>query len=63
MKNSLHRDEMIESIEREYNRDCRLAIKEYGDRRNQLTQTLIAEVNERKKAVLHDYLTTELGIN
>lgn len=60
--NNLHRDSMIESIEREYNRECSLALKEYDDRKKELTETLTAELNEKKKAILNDYLTAELGV-
>lgn len=60
MMNNLWRDCLLESIEREYIRERRLAHKEFDDRSNELTETLIAELNDRKKAIEHDNLTTEL---
>lgn len=60
MMNNLWRDCLLESIEREFIRERRLAHKEFDDRSHELTETLIAELNERKKAIEHDNLTTEL---
>lgn len=58
--NNLWRDCCLESIEREFVRERRLAHKEFEDRSNELTENLISELNERKKAIEHDNLTMEL---
>lgn len=51
---------MLDAIEREFNRERRLAHKEFEDRNAELTETLILELNERKKAIEHDNLNMEL---
>lgn len=58
--NNVWRDCLFEAIEREFVRERRLARKEFEDRNHELTETLIAELNERKKAIEHDNLTMEL---
>lgn len=60
MMNNLWRDCLFDAIEREFNRERRLAHKEFEDRNAELTETLISELNERKKAIEHDNLNTEL---
>lgn len=60
MMNNLWRDSLLESIEREFIRERRRAHKEFEDRSNDLTDNLIAELNERKKAIEHDNMTMEL---
>lgn len=52
----------MEAIEREFIKERRLAHKEFEDRSFELTENLIAELNERKKAVEHDNLNMELCI-
>jgi len=58
--NNLWRDCLLDAIEREFNRERRLAHKEFEDRNAELTETLISELNERKKAIEHDNLNMEL---
>lgn len=60
MMNSLWRDCLLESIEREFIRERRIAHKEFENRSIELTETLIAELNERKKAIELDNLNMEL---
>lgn len=60
MMNNLWRDCLLDVIEREFVRERRLAHKEFEDRNNELIENLIAELNERKKAIEHDNLTMEL---
>lgn len=62
MMNNLLKAQSIEAVEREYIRECRLARKEFDDRSSELTETLIAELNERKKAIELDSLTAELSV-
>ncbi|XP_015367243.1 PREDICTED: sin3 histone deacetylase corepressor complex component SDS3 isoform X3 [Diuraphis noxia] len=59
--NNLWRDCLLDAIEREFNRERRLAHKEFEDRNAELTETLISELNERKKAIEHDNLNMELS--
>lgn len=58
--NNIWRDCLLDAIEREYIRERRLAHKEFEDRNAELTENLIAELNERKKAIEHDNLNMEL---
>lgn len=58
--NNVWRELLFEGIEREFVKERRLARKEFEDRNHELTETLIAELNERKKAIEHDNLTMEL---
>jgi len=58
--NNLWRDCLLQVIEREFIKERRLAHKEFEDRNNELTETLIAELNERKKAIEHDNINMEL---
>lgn len=58
--NNLWRDCLLDAIEREFIRERRLAHKEFDDRNAELTENLIAELNERKKAIEHDNLNMEL---
>jgi len=58
--NNLWRDNLFDGIEREFNIEQRLAHKEFEDRNAKLTETLISELNERKKAIEHDYLNLKL---
>lgn len=58
--NNLWRDCLLEAIEREFIRERRLAHKEFDDRSNELNETMIAELNDRKKAIDHDNLNMEL---
>lgn len=58
--NNLWRDCLLESIEREFIRERRLAHKEFEDRNNELTENLIASLTERKKNIEHDNLNMEL---
>lgn len=60
MMNNLWRDCLLESIEREFIRERRLTLKEFEDRNTELTDTLIAELNERKKAIENENVNTEL---
>ncbi|XP_050442843.1 sin3 histone deacetylase corepressor complex component SDS3 [Adelges cooleyi] len=60
LMNNIWRDCLLESIEREYVKERRLAHKEFEDRNNDLTETLVTELNERKKAIEHDNMTMEL---
>ena len=60
MKNDLRRDCLFDDIEREFNRERRLAHKEFEDRNAELTETLISELNERKKTIERDFLNMEL---
>lgn len=60
MMNSMWRDCLFEVIERECIKERRLAHKEFEDRSNELTENLITELNERKKAIEHDNLNMEL---
>lgn len=60
MMNSLWRDCLLESIEREFIKERRIAHKEFENRSSELTETLIAELNERKKAIELDNLNMEL---
>jgi Sin3 histone deacetylase corepressor complex component SDS3 len=60
MMNNLWRDCLLDAIEREFIRERRLAHKEFEDRSAELTENLIAELNERKKAIEHDNLNMEL---
>ncbi|XP_060834090.1 sin3 histone deacetylase corepressor complex component SDS3 [Rhopalosiphum padi] len=61
MMNNLWRDCLLEAIEREFIRERRLAHKEFEDRNSELTETLISELNERKKAIEHENLNVELS--
>ncbi|XP_060865957.1 sin3 histone deacetylase corepressor complex component SDS3-like [Metopolophium dirhodum] len=61
MMNNLWRDCLFDAIEREFNRERRLAHKEFEDRNAELTETLISELNERKKAIENDSLSSELS--
>ncbi|KAL4099088.1 hypothetical protein QTP88_023576 [Uroleucon formosanum] len=58
--NNLWRDCLLDAIEREFNRERRLARKEFEDRNAELTETLISELNERKKAIENDSLNADL---
>lgn len=58
--NNLWRDCLLEAIEREFIRERRLAHKEFEDRNTELTDTLITELNERKKAIENENLNVEL---
>lgn len=58
--NNLWRDCLLEVIEREFIRERRLAHKEFEDRSSELTDTLVTELNERKKAIELDNLNMEL---
>lgn len=58
--NNLWRDSLLESIEREFIRERRRSHKEFEDRSNELTENLLGELNERKKAIEHDNLIMEL---
>lgn len=58
--NNLWRDCLLDVIEREFVRERRLARKEFEDRKTELNENLIAELNERKKAIEHDNSTMEL---
>ena len=60
MMNNLWRDCLYEAIEREFNRERRLAHKEYEDRNAELIENLISELNERKKVIDNDILNSEL---
>lgn len=60
MMNNLWRDCLLEAIEREFIRERRLAHKEFEDRNTELTDTLISELNERKKAIEHENSNVEL---
>jgi len=62
MMNDLWRDSLFDDIKREFNREQRLAHKEFEDRNAVLTETLISELNERKKAIEHDNLNMKLGM-
>lgn len=57
---NLWRDSLLESIEREFIRERRRSHKEFEDRSNELTENLLAELNERKKAIDHDNMIMEL---
>ncbi|XP_060867218.1 sin3 histone deacetylase corepressor complex component SDS3-like [Metopolophium dirhodum] len=61
MMTDLRRDCLFDDIEREFNKEWRLAHKEFEDRNAQLTETLISELNEKKKAIEHDNLNMELS--
>ncbi|XP_050525799.1 sin3 histone deacetylase corepressor complex component SDS3-like [Daktulosphaira vitifoliae] len=61
LMNNIWRDCLLEAIEREFVKERRLAHKEFDDRNNELTETLVTELNERKKAIEHDNLTMELA--
>jgi len=58
--NNLWRDCLLETIEREFIRERRLAHKDFEDRNHELLETLISDLNERKKAIEHDNLNMEL---
>jgi len=51
---------LLDAIEREFNRERRLAHKEFEDRNTELTETLISELNERKKVIENDNINMEL---
>ncbi|XP_003240608.1 sin3 histone deacetylase corepressor complex component SDS3-like [Acyrthosiphon pisum] len=63
MKNDLRRDCLFDDIEREFNRERRLAHKEFEDRNAELTETLISGLNERKKTIERDFLNMELSLD
>lgn len=58
--NNYWRDSIYESIELEYTRERRLSHKDYDDRNVDLTDSLVAELNERKKIIENDHLNMEL---
>ncbi|VVC37151.1 Hypothetical protein CINCED_3A006089 [Cinara cedri] len=58
--NSYWRDSIAESIELEFTRERRLTHKDFDDRKAELSESLISELNERKKMIENDYLNMEL---
>lgn len=53
---------MIETIERDYAKECRQAFKEFQDRCNELNETLINQLNEQKKTLEEEMSALELGV-
>lgn len=60
LMNAHWRDSIYESIELEYTRERHLTHKDYDDRNHELTESLVAELNERKKIIENDHLNMEL---
>lgn len=60
LMNIYWRDSISESIELEYTRERRLTHKDFDDRNNELTESLVAELNERRKMIETDHLNLEL---
>lgn len=58
--NHLWRDCLLEIIEREFARESYLALKELEDRSSKLSENIITELNERKKAIKIDHFYMEL---
>lgn len=63
MMNNLWHDCLLGSIEREFIEEHCHALKEFKDRSNELTETLITELNERKTTIKLDNLNMELSIS
>lgn len=58
--NNLWRDSVNESIERDFIRRCRQIHNEFEIQKNDVADNLVAELNDRKKAIEQDSFNIEL---
>lgn len=59
--NELHRDYMLECAERDCELEMAAAEKEYEEKKAELKENLVSDLEDRKKMIEHEFATMELS--